>query len=157
MSLLTGQKWAVGIFVNEEPVDISYLRTLRVQDVALIKFYEAGFVGVGSGSPGGAVAVYTKEKFKEDEKPDKLNHFEYNGYSVTKEFYSPDYKAADAKRTAQDNRTTLYSNPDVYTDTETKSIKLNFFNNDFSKKIKIIVEGFDAAGKLIHLEKIIGN
>lgn len=156
-SLMNGQKWAVGVFLNESPTDISLLRTIRVQDVALIKFYEAGFIGVGSGSPGGAVAVYTKEKFKEDEPIDKLNHFEYNGYSITKEFYKPDYSGADAKRTAPDNRTTLYWNPDVYTDSETKSVKLNFFNNDFSKKYKIVLEGFDAAGKLIHLEKIIGN
>jgi hypothetical protein len=156
-SLLTGQKWAVGIFLNESPTDISLLRTLRVQDVALIKFYEAGFVGVGSGSPGGAISVYTKEKFKEEEPIDKLNHFEYKGYTITKEFYKPDYSGADAKRTAPDNRTTLYWNPDVYTDMETKSVKLNFFNNDFSKKFKIVLEGFDAAGKLIHLEKIIGD
>ncbi len=156
-SLLTGQKWLVGVFLNEEPTDIALLRTLRVQDVALIKFYEAGFIGVGSGSPGGAVAVYTKEKFREDEKPDKLEYFEYNGYSITKEFYNPDYKGADAKHTAPDYRTTLYWNPDIYTDPETKSVKLNFFNNDFSKRYKIVVEGFDAAGKLIHLEKVVGE
>lgn len=156
-SLMTGQKWAVGIFLNEAPSDISMIRTLRVQDVALVKFYEAGFIGVGSGSPGGAISVYTKEKFKEDVKPDKLNYFEYQGYTITKEFYKPDYSGADAKHTALDNRTTLYWNPDVYTDSETKSVKLNFFNNDFSKKYKIILEGFDAGGKLIHLEKIVGN
>jgi hypothetical protein len=156
-SLMTGQKWAVGIFLNESPAEITLIRTLRVQDVALIKFYEAGFVGVGSGSPGGAICVYTKEKFKEDEKPDKLNHFEYQGYSITKEFYKPDYNSAEAKQTVPDNRTTLYWNPDVYTDSETKAVKLNFFNNDFSKKFKIVLEGFDAAGKLIHLEKIVGN
>jgi hypothetical protein len=156
-SLINGQKWAVGIFLNGAPASMLELRVLRVEQVALIKFYEAGFVGSGSGSPGGAVAVFTKELFKEEEKPDKLNHFEYQGYSITKEFYKPDYSGADAKRTAPDNRTTLYWNPDVYTDTETKSVRLNFFNNDFSKKIKIVLEGFDAAGKLIHLEKIIGN
>jgi hypothetical protein len=157
ISLMSGQKWLVGVFLNESPSDISLLRTLRIQDVALIKFYEAGFVGVGSGSPGGAISVYTKERFKEDEKPDKLNFFEYQGYSITKEFYQPDYGGADAKRTAPDNRSTLYWNPDVYTDSETRSVKLNFFNNDFSKKYKIVLEGFDANGKLLHLEKIIGN
>ena len=156
-SLISGQKWAVGIFLNGAPASMLELRILRVDQVALIKFYEAGFVGSGSGSPGGAVAVFTKELFKEEEKPDKLNHFEYQGFSITKEFYKPDYNAADAKRTAQDNRTTLYWNPDVYTDTETKAVKMKFFNNDFSKKFKIVLEGFDAAGKLIHLEKIIGN
>jgi hypothetical protein len=156
-SLINGQKWAVDIFLNSAPATMLELRLLRVDDVALIKFYEAGFVGSGSGAPGGAVAVFTKDLFKDETKPDKLNHFEYQGFSITKEFYNPDYKGADAKRTLSDNRTTLYWNPDVYTDAETKAVKLNFFNNDFSKKYKIILEGFDASGKLIHLEKIVGN
>lgn len=155
-SLLTGQKWLVGLFLNEAPADMIQLRILRVDDVALIKFYEAGFVGVGSGAPGGALAVYTKEKFVEN-KPDKLEYVIYNGYSITKEFYNPDYSVTDLKHIIADNRSTLYWNPDVYTDAETKSVKLNFYNNDFSKKFKVVVEGFDASGKLIHHEKIIGN
>ncbi|MBC7874779.1 MAG: hypothetical protein H7Y01_12325 [Ferruginibacter sp.] len=157
ISLMTGQKWLVGIFLNEVPTDITQLRILRVGDIALVKFYEAGFVGVGSGSPGGAIAVYTKEKFAKEEKPDKLNYAAYNGYSISKEFYNPDYNNKEMRPPASDNRTTLYWNPDVYTDTETKSLKMNFFNNDFSKRFKVVVEGFDAAGKLVHLEKIIGN
>ena len=47
MSLMTGQKWPIGIFINEAPANIVLLRTIRMQDVALIKFYEAGFIGVG--------------------------------------------------------------------------------------------------------------
>ncbi|MEO7924797.1 MAG: hypothetical protein ABIR30_14030 [Chitinophagaceae bacterium] len=156
MSLMTGQKWVVGLFLNEVPTDMIQLKILRADDISLVKFYEAGFVGVGSGSPGGALAVYTKEKFVEN-KPDKLEYVQYNGYSITKEFYSPDYKGADAKRSTADNRSTLYWNPNVYTDMETKSVKLNFYNNDYSKRLKIVIEGFDAAGKLIHQEKIIGN
>ena len=156
MSLMTGQKWLVGIFLNEVPTDINQLKILRADDIALVKFYEAGFVGVGSGSPGGALAVYTKEKFIED-KPDKLEYVQYNGYSIAKEFYNPDYSVPEARHSLSDNRTTLYWNPDVYTNTETKSVKLNFYNNDFSKKLKVIAEGFDAAGKLIHVEKVIEN
>ncbi len=157
ISLMSGQKWLVGLFLNEQPTEMSLLRTIRVKDVALIKFYEAGFVGVGSGSPGGALAVYTTEKFGNETKPEKLEFVEYNGYSITKEFYSPDYGNKDVKYPATDKRTTLYWNPDVITDAETKSVKLNFYNNDFSRKFKVVVEGFDAAGKLIHLEKIVGN
>jgi hypothetical protein len=153
MSLMSGQKWLVGIFIDEAPADINQLRTLRADQLALIKFYEAGFVGVGSGSPGGALAVYTKEANTEV-KPDKLESVSYNGYSVTKEFYQPDYSVAD-KHSLQDNRSTLYWNPAVYTDAETSSVKLSFYNNDLSKRFKVIVEGFDAAGKLIHIEKII--
>ncbi len=157
ISLMTGQKWVVGLFLNEQPVDMTFLRNIRVKDVALVKFYDAGWVGVGSSTPGGAIAVYTKERFMEAEKPDKLEYWEYKGYTITKQFYHPDYSMADVKQPASDNRTTLYWNPDIITDTETKSVKLNFYNNDFSKKFKVIVEGFDASGKLVHLEKVISN
>lgn len=156
MSLMSGRKWLVGVFLNEAPSNIALLRTIRMQDVALIKFYEAGFVGVGSEFPGGAVAVYTKEAKPDERKPDKLSYFEYNGYAITKEFYHPDYTTA-AKNTAPDNRTTLYWNPDASTDQYNKSITVRFFNNDFTKKFKIVVEGFDADGKLVHFEKILGN
>jgi hypothetical protein len=157
VSLMTGQKWVVGIFLDEVPADINQLRVLRMDDVALVKFYEAGFVGVGSGSPGGALAVYTRDKSNRDQKPDKLNYVEYNGYSISKEFYTPDYNNKEIRHPARDNRTTLYWNPDVYTDAETSFLKLSFFNNDFSTKFKVVVEGFDAIGKLIHAEKIIGK
>lgn len=155
ISLVSGQKWLVGIFLDEYPANMGLLRVLRADDIALVKFYEAGFVGVGSGSPGGALAVYTKEKSNKDEKPEKLEFVEYKGYSVIKEFYQPDYNTSEPRHSLADNRTTLYWNPDVYTDKESKSVKVNFFNNDFSKRFKIVVEGFDAAGKLVHQEKII--
>jgi len=155
-SLMTGQKWLVDVFINEAPANISQLRVLRADEIALVKFYEAGFVGVGSNSPGGALAVYTK-KVSNDTRPDKLNFVEYNGYSITKEFYNPNYNTSEIKNEGVDNRTTLYWNPDIYTDISTKSLKLSFFNNDFSKKIRMIVEGFDAMGRLIHIEKTIGN
>ena len=157
MSLISGQKWAVGVFIDEAPATVLELRLLRADELALVKFYEAGFVGVGSNFPGGALAVYTKDRSNEDVKPDKLSFVEYNGYSISKQFYAPDYNNADQKHPVSDSRTTLYWNPDIYTDGETTSMKLNFFNNDFSKKFKIVIEGFDATGKLIHLEKVVGN
>ena len=156
-SLMSGQKWLVGIFIDEIPADINQLRIMRVDDVALVKFYEAGFVGVGSGSPGGALAVYRKEKSNKDIKPDKLEFVDFQGYSISKEFYQPNYNESSAHHRLTDNRSTIYWNPDIYTDAESKSVKFNFFNNDFSKKFKIVIEGFDAAGRLIHLEKVIGN
>jgi hypothetical protein len=156
-SLASGRNWVVGIFLNEIPTDINQLRILRADDVALVKFYEAGFVGVGSGSPGGALAVYTKEKSNKDLKPEKLEYIEAMGYAITKEFYSPDYSTPDPRHIMADQRSTLYWNPDVITDGETKVVKLKFFNNDFSRMYKVVVEGFDATGKLVHVEKVIGQ
>jgi hypothetical protein len=157
VSLMTGQKWIVGIFLNDQPVDMARLRSVRMGEVALIKFFEAGFVGVGSSTPGGALAIYTKERDVEEVKPDKLESVAYKGYNITKEFYSPDYTVPNPKHEATDKRTTLYWNPDVMTDGTTSNLKFNFFNNDFTKKYRIVVEGFDAAGKLIHVEKIVGE
>ncbi|MES1214668.1 MAG: hypothetical protein ABUT20_04050 [Bacteroidota bacterium] len=156
-SLMSGQKWLVDVFINEAPASISELKTLRVDEIAMVKFYEAGFVGVSSSAPGGAIAVYTKKINNNETRSDKLNNFTVDGYSIIKEYYSPNYNLPEIMKEGIDNRTTLYWSPDVYTDNETKSVKISFFNNDFSKKFRVVVEGFDAYGKLIHIEKTIGE
>lgn len=155
-SLGTGQKWAVGVFIDEAPADASQLRSLRVDEVALVKYYEAGFVGVGSGSPGGAIAVYTKKK-DNNQQADKLEYFAGNGYSIVKEFYNPDYSGNESNSQVADLRRTLYWNPDVYTDSDTQKVTISFYNNDVSKKFRVIIEGFDVNGKLVHIEKTLGE
>lgn len=154
-SLSTGQKWTVAVFINEQLADVTQLVTIRAVDIALVKYFDAGFVGVGSNFPGGAISVYTKEKLPEERKPDKLELIEYNGYTITREFYNPDYSNAAIRHPLSDQRTTLYWNPDIVTDSETRSVKIKFYNNDFSTAFRVVMEGFDAAGKLIHTEKII--
>lgn len=156
-SLNTGRKWLVGLFLDESPIDINQMRTIMARDVAMIKFYEAGFVGVGSNFPGGAIAVYNKDKSESDPKQEKLAFIQVNGYSVTKEFFSPDYANPDFKAPAQDNRNTLYWNPAVFTDNDNQPVHLKFFNNDHARRLKIIIEGIDASGKLLHAEKIVGE
>lgn len=155
MSLGSGVKWTVAVFIDAVPAEVTNLRALRMDEIAMVKFYDPGFVGASSSGPGGAIAVFTKKDFIEAPKPEKMNYVEYNGYSITKEFYSPDYTSPDPKHDIADNRTTLYWNPSLYSDAENRSVKLNFFNNDFSKKFKVVVTGFSANGKLIHLEKTI--
>lgn len=155
-SLGTGQKWAVGVFIDEAPADASQLRSLRVDEIALVKYYEAGFVGVGSGSPGGAIAVYTKKK-DNSQQADKLEYFTSNGYAIVKEFYNPDYSNNGNNSQITDRRRTLYWSPDVFTDSDTKTVTIRFYNNDVSKKFRVILEGFDVNGKLVHIEKILGE
>lgn len=157
MSINTGRKWAVGIFINEAPASLTLLQNIIAKDIALVKFYEAGFVGVGSGFPGGAVAVYTKVLENEQKRADDLPFFESTGYSPVKDFFNPDYSKADTKKILGDFRSTLYWNPTLYLDASTKSIPVKFYNNDYSKKVKIIVTGMDANGKLIYIEKIVGE
>ncbi len=149
--------WEMGLFINEMPAEIEHLRSLRADQIAMVKMFEAGAIGTGSAYPGGALVVYVNYEpgvVKEEKKTAK--YIAYSGYSVTKEFYNPDY-TTPADRQQADNRTTLFWNPDMYTDGQSKSIQVKFFNNDFSKRFRIIVEGFDVNGRLIHLDKIIGE
>lgn len=153
-----GKHFEVAIFVNESPAYAGLLKTIRMSEVALLKFYDPGFIGAGSAQgPGGAISVYTKKDISPPGNIDKLDHIVYNGYSLTKEFYSPDYSMPVQQNMEQDLRTTLFWNPELYTDNSSKNTILKFYNNDFSKKLKIVAEGFDANGRLIHIEKIMGN
>ncbi len=153
-SLISGQRWTVGLFINEQPAELLQLRMLRADEIALVKFYEAGFVGTSSTTPGGAVAVYTKEKKMEPAKDDKLEVFTYPGYTVIKEFFNPDY-SAPPKKQVEDNRTTLFWAPVLFTDATTTTVPVHFYNNDTGKKYKVVIEGFDVNGKLVHLERIV--
>ena len=68
-----------------------------------------------------------------------------------KEFFHPDYSQAQPQE--KDTRATLYCNPALVLSPEKPAADINFYNNDVSKKLRIVVEGFDSRGKLIHLEK----
>src|SRR5476649_2918248 len=76
------------------------------------------------------------------------------GYTTYKEFYSPDY-SVPATSTDPDIRTTIYWNPYVLTTAKNRVVKLEFYNNDLSKKLRIILEGVNADGKLTRIEKVI--
>lgn len=77
-----------------------------------------------------------------------------NGYSVVKEFYSPDYEQ-NPEAGEKDYRVTLYWNPNLYFDKDTRRITVPFFNSDNCKKFRVIVEGINEAGQLTREEKII--
>lgn len=66
------------------------------------------------------------------------------GYSLTKEFYSPDY---DILLKEPDYRRTLYWNPSVYTD-ENGNAKVSFFNNSITRHLKIDAETITQDGIL---------
>ncbi len=158
-SLQSGQKWKVELLLDESSSTVTNIRSINMSQVAMIKFYEAGFIGVGSNGPGGAVAVYLKKDtdFGQQAVNESEKFVSVNGYSVTQEFYHPDYSRPARQHSDPDNRATLYWNPDLKPGNDAQSIKFSFFNNDVSKKINIVIEGFDARGRLLHYEKTEGE
>jgi hypothetical protein len=147
-----------GLYLNEMQVDAQQLQNTPVTDIAMVKVFRPGSgVGFGGGS-GGTIAVYTKKGG--DGKQNDVNFKGLPralliGYSVPKEFYSPNYLENSPLNETEDLRTTLYWKPFVLTDKENKRVKVDFFNNDISRKLRVVLEGFNEDGKLAHIEQII--
>ncbi len=150
-SVQTGQHWPVGTYLEENVVTISNLASYRMGDIGLIKFFEAGFVGVGTIYSGGAVSVYRKKNG--DAKTGKeLPSVPYSGYSL----YRPFIRAA-VSQGLPDKSGLLFWEPVLYVDSASRVMNIQFPNNDTGKKIRVVVEGFDATGKLLYFERIVGK
>jgi hypothetical protein len=76
-----------------------------------------------------------------------------SGYSIAREFFSPNYDLSPEARSLPDKRVTLYWNPHVKFDVTGKTT-IRFFNNDVAKKIRIIIQGLDSQGRMIYKEEI---
>jgi len=143
------------VYLNEMNTDVSLLQSTSMADVAYIKVFQPPFFGGFGGGAGGAIAVYTKKGGDVKQEPGKGLPFKIVwGYSTIKEFYSPDYATLDQKNELPDVRSTLYWNPYVLTTQENHKIRLSFFNNDVTDKIRVIVEGVSKDGKLTHIEQV---
>jgi hypothetical protein len=140
------------IFLDEVETDASVIATISPNQIALLKIYST-FVGGWGNAPGGAIAIYTKKGADYVSGTSLANIKMYNGYSVTKEFYAPDYKIS-ADGLSADNRATLDWRPTIFVNNINPRIPVSFYNNSRSKSFKVIVEGMTNTGKLIWAEKI---
>lgn len=145
--------FAVDYYLDEIQVDADVLQTIPFTHIAMIKVYNT-FAGGWGNSPGGAVAVYMKKG--EDLLNAMSSHgrvITYNGFSVIKEFFAPDYKTNPADKNKTDNRITLDWRPSIFINNVNPKIPLTFYNSDRTKDFKIIVEGMTTSGKMVCIEK----
>jgi hypothetical protein len=144
-------------FLNEMNTTIDQVQSLNIADIAYIKALRPPFFGSVGGGSGGAIAIYTKQGGYNKGKPDNSKGMEYavlGGYSVFKEFYNPSYDKP-AENFELDNRATIYWNPYLLTNKKSSRVRIEFYNNDFSKKLQIVLEGINANGKLARVVKYI--
>ncbi|MGG9963297.1 hypothetical protein [Ferruginibacter sp. SUN106] len=130
------------------------LELVTMSDVAYVKYFPGIAIGAGFQTSNGALFVYTKTG-REKGPPVKGLPFVYiKGYNAQKEFNSPDYNDKVLAK-QPDYRTTVYWNPNVIMDKTNNTFKIEYFNNDISKKLLLKIEGVNAAGKLFSVEKIL--
>lgn len=149
------------VFLDEREIDKSELESVPISQIAYIKFIPQ-FIGrssidAGSGVTVPALCIYLK---KGDDLIDKkrsatdMGMIKVAGYSPVKEFYAPDYSQTNDMM-GNDARSTLLWAPYIFTGKSYRTVPITFYNNDFTKRIKIVLEGVNEDGKLIHVEKII--
>lgn len=143
----------IDIFLDERKVTFKEIMDYPVSSIAYMKRFSGPFVLTNS--PGGALAIYTKkgEDIYNDPTLPTLNSFKFTRYSLIKEFYNPNYSQSQ-EAPKPDLRTTLYWNPWVMATKEKSYLKFKFYNNDISKSFRIVLEGINEKGQLVHVEKI---
>lgn len=151
--LWRGEK--VIFMLNEMPADINSIFTLSMSQVALIKLFRNSFFGFKTGSAGNVVAVYTKKGNDEQQGDDKkgLSFVNVQGYTAPRQFYSPDYSGTSHENTV-DRRRTLLWQPNINTGGGNRTIKVSFYNNDYSKSFRVTMEGMTEHGKLLHVTRL---
>jgi hypothetical protein len=143
------------LYLDEMQANVSTIQTLSMSNVAYVKVFNPSSAGVISNSGGGVISIYTRKGGDVAQTTDsKLGLVKLTGYSPIKEFYSPDYASATTDTYYDDLRTTLYWNPFVILDKTKKRFKFQFYNNDISTRFRIVMEGINEDGKLVHVEKV---
>lgn len=144
----------MALFLDEVPTDASVISAIPANQVALVKVFNT-FSGATGNGQGGVLAIYTKKGSDYVRHRGMASTGIYNGYSVIKEFYAPVYPLKKDEPDKPDHRITLDWRPDILLNYVDPSVPVSFFNNDRSKKFRVVVEGMTNSGKLIWLEKII--
>ncbi len=142
----------VPVFLDEMRVD--NVGDVDFEQVAYIKYIPGIVIGASFKSIIGAVYIYTKKGSEVEPSANNMRSVYIKGYDLQKEFSSPDYSNKDLLK-QPDLRTTLYWSPNIIMDKANNKVKIEYYNNDVSKKLLLTIEGINALGKLIHIEKII--
>lgn len=152
---MTMQENGIAYYLNEVNVSKDIINTLIVEDVALIKVLKNE--GAILGATQGVIAIYTKKGAVARKTPYEKGYMveKREGYAITKEFYAPDYASSAAMNTNEpDRRATLYWNGKIRPARDGR-YRFRFSNNDFGHQYKLVIQGIDATGHLVYVEKII--
>lgn len=143
------------LYLNEVETDVSVIATIPAAQIAMVKVYSS-FVGASGNGAGGVLSVYTK---KDADMADVMQHTAdlalYNGFSVIREFYAPNYAVDKKANEKTDQRITIDWRPNIFVNSINPKIPFSFYNNDRAKQFRIVVEGMTNTGKLIFIEKTI--
>lgn len=141
------------LYLNEVPIDAAYLSTIPVSEIALVKVFRPPFMGGFNGAHG-AIAVYTRKGGDYASSQPGLTRTRKLGYTLVKEFYSPDYAQPSQGNDLPDERTTLYWDPLIHT-APGQPATIRFYNNDLTRRFHVVLEGMDQQGRLGRIDTVL--
>lgn len=157
--------YPVKLFVNEnkidEPADVA---SILVSEIAYIKVFKPPYSYLlvsdvpkgGEKPPGLVIAIYlrkTATKIISGPTLSAFQSFSIKGFSLPTSFPEPDYSEKREMENIPDKRITLYWNPDQ--EFENGKAKIAFYNNDFSKKFLIKIDGINELGEVVSFRQVI--
>jgi hypothetical protein len=147
-----GQTMITNFYLNNSRIDRDMLSGIRVDEIALIKFIP--MLGSDPGLPPTIVIFLKKQGDQGYWEKDRyvLSEHTVNGYSISKDFMMPDYSNEQVK-VQQDLRKTILWKP--YLPVDKGVAELKFYNTDFARKLRIVLEGIAPDGSIIYFEKLI--
>lgn len=137
-------------YLGNSRVDRDMLNGIRLDEVAVIKYIP--MLGSENGFPP-AIAIFLKKPGDQGYwEKDRYQFIEQKvtGYSLTKDFVEPDYSNPETKVDA-DNRKTLAWRP--YEPVEKGKATIRFYNNDHTKKYRIMITALAADGSIIFTDR----
>ncbi|MFT3902129.1 MAG: hypothetical protein QM727_03110 [Niabella sp.] len=139
------------IYLDEVEVwDNQQLYSIYANDIAMIKIIYSFDYGIDGDIP--ALSIYTRKgtDFTASNKNYDIKY--YNGFSTVHQFYSPVY-SPDQISKDNDQRITLLWNPKAATSKRVSFIPIHFYNNNYTRHFKIVIEGITENGKLLYFKK----
>lgn len=102
------------------------------------------------------LAIYTKDKNRPYIAVHEKRYLSQDvlGYAITKKFYEPDYESMPKAGLPEDNRYTLYWNPNMKTSGDGK-LNVKFYNNDVGKKYMVTIHGITKNGQIVYSQQVV--
>lgn len=148
----TGEMPISLFYIDNAEVLQSQIEGLNLDQVAAIKFVP-NFV-LRPGLPPAIAIFLRKPGDKGYWEKDKFQIYEQKieGYPVYNRYTMPDYTDKEVN-VERDTRKTLFWDP--YVSVQKGVATLRFFNNDFTKRVRVVVEGQSADGSIVRFEKLL--
>lgn len=143
------------VYLDEMPVEPNLISSVNVSDIAMIKVIKGPFSLMTRGG-GGVIAIYTaRGNIRPAQKEPSLPNSKIKGYDVVKKFFSPYYDIKSVPQPDSDTRDLLLWQTILAPTIEIDKTRAVFFNNDNSRRYKVIIQGITETGLPVYVEKII--